>query len=155
MRWVRPLHSIIALLSDEAGAAVVPVDIDGIVSGDATQGHRFMAPATISGTGFDDYEAKLKRAHVILRADERAEMIRNEAEQLAFAQGLELVEDKGLLAEVAGLVEWPVVLMGEIGAAFLELPAEVLQTSMKESHEPPSALRHSRQTKQPGPPLGP
>ena len=132
LRWVRPLHSIMALLSDEAGATVVTLDIDGIVAGDTTRGHRFMAPAAFSVTGFDDYEAKLKRAHVILRADERAEIIRNEAEQLAFAQGLELVEDKGLLAEVAGLVEWPVVLMGEIGADFLGLPAEVLQTSMKE-----------------------
>ena len=132
LRWVRPLHSIMALLSDEAGATVVTLDIDGIVAGDTTPGHRFMAPAAFGVAGFDDYEAKLKRAHVILRADERAEIIRNEAEQLAFAQGLELVEDPGLLAEVAGLVEWPVVLMGEIGADFLGLPAEVLQTSMKE-----------------------
>ncbi len=143
LRWVRPLHSIIALMSDEAGAEVVDLDIDGIKSGDTTAGHRFMAPAKISVTGFEDYEAKLKRAHVILRADERAEMIRNEAEQLAFAQGLELVEDKGLLAEVAGLVEWPVVLMGEIGADFLGLPPEVLQTSMKE-HQKFFSVRNAK-----------
>ena len=91
-----------------------------------------MAPGRFSVTGFEDYEAKLKRAHVVLNADDRAEHIRAEAESLAFAQGLELVEDRGLLAEVAGLVEWPVVLMGEIGPDFMGLPPEVLQTSMRE-----------------------
>ena len=132
LRWVRPLHSILCILSDEGGASVVPLEIDGIVTGDSTAGHRFMAPARFSVTGFEDYEAKLKRAHVILRPEARAEHIRAEAESLAFAAGLDLVEDKGLLAEVAGLVEWPVVLMGEIGEEFLDLPPEVLQTSMRE-----------------------
>lgn len=141
LRWVRPLHSILAILVDETGARVVPLDVDGIVAGDTTQGHRFMAPGRITVTGFDDYETKLKRAHVILRADERAETIRNAAEQLAFAQGFEVVEDRGLLAEVAGLAEWPVVLMGEIGAEFLDLPAEVLQTSMRE-HQKFFSLRN-------------
>ncbi|UWQ73804.1 glycine--tRNA ligase subunit beta [Leisingera sp. M658] len=132
LRWVRPLHSILCILSDEAGATVVELDIDGIKSGNITRGHRFMAPDQITVTGFDDYAAKLKRAHVVLDPRERAEAIWQEATNQAFASGLEVVEDKGLLAEVAGLVECPVVLMGAIDAEFLELPAEVLQTSMKE-----------------------
>ena len=132
LRWVRPLHSILCLLTDEAGASVVPLEVDGITAGDTTEGHRFMGAGRFSVTSFADFEAKLKRAHVVLRADERAEAIWNDATQMAFAQGLEVVEDRGLLAEVAGLVEWPVVLMGDIGADFLGLPPEVLQTSMKE-----------------------
>lgn len=132
LRWVRPLHSILCILSNEEGAQVVPFDIDGIKAGDQSRGHRFMAPGAFSVTSFEDYAEKLRRHHVILDSAQRAETIWHDAEQLAFAQGLELVEDKGLLAEVAGLVEWPVVLMGEIGAEFMELPPEVLQTSMRE-----------------------
>ncbi|MBY6068109.1 glycine--tRNA ligase subunit beta [Leisingera aquaemixtae] len=132
LRWVRPLHSILCILSDEAGASVVDLDIDGIKSGNTTRGHRFMAPEEFAVTGFDDYAAKLKRAHVVLDARERAEAIWQEATNQAFANGLDVVEDNGLLAEVAGLVEWPVVLMGAIDEEFLELPPEVLQTSMKE-----------------------
>ncbi len=132
LRWVRPLHSILCILSDDSGSHVVPFDVDGIAAGDSTEGHRFMAPGRFPVTSFDDYTAKLKRAKVILSAVERADQIWHDATNLAFAAGLELVEDKGLLAEVAGLVEFPVVLMGEIGAEFLDLPPEVLQTSMKE-----------------------
>ncbi|WP_171119582.1 glycine--tRNA ligase subunit beta [Ruegeria sp. HKCCA5463] len=132
LRWVRPLHSILCILSDESGAQVVPMQVDGIRSGDTTAGHRFMAPNRFSVTSFEDYAAKLKRAFVLLSQDERAEHIWNDAQNMAFAAGLEIVEDKGLLAEVAGLVEWPVVLMGIIDDEFLELPPEVLQTSMKE-----------------------
>jgi glycyl-tRNA synthetase beta chain len=132
LRWVRPLHRIVCVLSREDGSEIVPLDVDGIVSGRTTEGHRFMAPGTIDVSGFDDYEAKLKRAHVVLDAGERAEAIWQDATNQAFASGLEVVEDNGLLAEVAGLVEWPVVLMGEIGEDFLGLPPEVLQTSMKE-----------------------
>ncbi|MCU9840009.1 glycine--tRNA ligase subunit beta [Ruegeria sp. WL0004] len=132
LRWVRPVQSILCILTTEAGAEVVPLDIDGITAGDSTIGHRFMAPARFSVTSFEDYQVKLKRAFVVLDPAERAEHIWNDAQNLAFAAGLELVEDKGLLAEVAGLVEWPVVLMGQIGAEFLDLPAEVLQTSMRE-----------------------
>ena len=132
LRWVRPLHSVLCILSREDGAEVVPLDIDGITSGDRTAGHRFMAPAAIQTTGFDDYAAKLKRGYVILDQAERADHIWHDATNMAFAQGLEVVDDKGLLAEVAGLVEWPVVLMGTIDDAFLGLPPEVLQTSMKE-----------------------
>ncbi|GGC03842.1 glycine--tRNA ligase beta subunit [Marivita lacus] len=132
LRWVRPLHRILCVLTREDGSEIVPLDVDGIVSGRTTEGHRFMAPGAFDVTGFDDYEAKLKRAHVVLDAGERAEAIWQDATNQAFASGLEVVEDTGLLAEVAGLVEWPVVLMGEIGTEFLDLPPEVLQTSMKE-----------------------
>ncbi|UWR61333.1 glycine--tRNA ligase subunit beta [Phaeobacter inhibens] len=132
LRWVRPLQSIVCLLSKEDGAEVVPLNIDGIASGNITYGHRFMAPDQITVTGFDDYAAKLKRAHVVLDPAEREAAIWQEATNQAFASGLEVVEDKGLLAEVAGLVEWPVVLMGAIDDEFLALPPEVLQTSMKE-----------------------
>ncbi|MDA8585151.1 glycine--tRNA ligase subunit beta [Rhodobacteraceae bacterium] len=132
LKWVRPLHSVLCILSDEAGASIVDFEIEGIRAGDTTHGHRFMAPDPIRVTGFDDYDAKLKSAFVVLSAEDRAETIWHDATQMAFAQGLDVVEDKGLLAEVAGLVEWPVALMGAIGADFLELPAEVLQTSMKE-----------------------
>uniref|UniRef100_UPI0035C806B8 glycine--tRNA ligase subunit beta n=1 Tax=Yoonia sp. TaxID=2212373 RepID=UPI0035C806B8 len=107
-------------------------DIDGITSGNTTCGHRFLASDAFSVTSFDDYEAKLKRANVVLRANERAEAIWHDATHQAFALGFEVVEDRGLLAEVAGLVEWPVVLLGHIDDAFLGLPPEVLQTSMKE-----------------------
>ncbi len=132
LRWVRPLHSILCILSDEAGTQVVPLSVDHITAGDSTQGHRFMAPDRFSVTGFDDYTAKLKRAFVVLDPAERADMIWHDATNQAFANGLEVVEDEGLLAEVAGLVEWPVGLMGRIDEAFLDLPPEVLQTSMKE-----------------------
>lgn len=133
LRWVRPLHSILCILTDDAGEAqVVPLDVDGIKPGDSTEGHRFMAPGRFSATSFEDYAAKLKRAKVVLNPEERAGHIWQEATNLAFARGLEVVEDKGLLQEVAGLVEWPVPLMGGIGAEFLDLPPEVLQSSMKE-----------------------
>ncbi len=132
LRWVRPLHSILCILSREEGAEIVPFDIDGIKSGNVTQGHRFMAPGDITVSSFDDYAQKLKSAFVMLDAQERADHIWNDATNQAFAQGLELVDDKALLAEVAGLVEWPVVLMGAIAEDFFELPGEVLQTSMRE-----------------------
>ncbi|MEJ6395294.1 glycine--tRNA ligase subunit beta [Gymnodinialimonas sp. 2305UL16-5] len=132
LRWVRPLQSILCVLTREDGAEVVPFDVDGIAAGNVTQGHRFMAPGEIAVSSFDDYAAKLRKAYVVLSAQDRAETIWNDATNLAFANGLEVVDDKGLLAEVAGLVEWPVVLMGEIGEDFLGLPPEVLQTSMKE-----------------------
>ncbi|UWP91425.1 glycine--tRNA ligase subunit beta [Aliiroseovarius crassostreae] len=132
LKWVRPLHSILCILSDEAGADVVPMEVDGIRSGDTTQGHRFMAPGTITVTGFEDYATKLKSAKVVLDPQERADHIWEDAKNAAFAQGLEIVEDTALLREVAGLVEWPVVLMGDIADDFITLPPEVLQTSMRE-----------------------
>jgi glycyl-tRNA synthetase beta chain len=147
LKWVRPLHSIVCILTDEGGAEVVAMSVDGIVAGNTTRGHRFMAPVEFSVTSFDDYEAKLKRAKVILRSDERADMIWSEASNQAFAAGLELVDDKGLLAEVAGLVEWPVVLMGTIADDFLSLPPEVLTASMKEHQKFFSVRRSLRATK--------
>ena len=132
LRWVRPLQSILCILTDEAGAQVVPLVVDGIAAGNTTEGHRFMGNGRFTVTGFDDYVVKLKRAHVVLDTAEREAAIWQGAQNLAFAAGMEVVPDAGLLAEVAGLVEWPVPLMGRIGEAFLGLPPEVLQTSMKE-----------------------
>ncbi|PWE48659.1 glycine--tRNA ligase subunit beta [Thioclava sp. NG1] len=132
LRWVRPLHSILAILTDEAGATVVPLDVDGIKAGDTTRGHRFMAPDMLQVSGYESYAKQLKAAKVMLDPNERAEAIDHDAAQMAFAKGWEVVPDKGLLAEVSGLVEWPVTLMGEIDGEFLDLPPEVLQTSMKE-----------------------
>ncbi|WP_045319501.1 glycine--tRNA ligase subunit beta [Limimaricola cinnabarinus] len=146
LRWVRPLHSILCILTDEQGAQVVPMQIEGIEAGAATRGHRFMGPDAFTVSSFEDYETKLKRARVMLRAEERAETIWSEASSQAFAQGLALVEDRGLLDEVSGLVEWPVVLMGEIGEEFLDLPPEVLQTSMKE-HQKFFSVRDPRSGK--------
>jgi len=132
LRWVRPLQSILCILTDEAGAEVVPLSMDGITAANTSEGHRFMGKGRFSVSSFEDYSAKLKQNRVILDPAERAGAIWAEATSQAFANGLDVVEDAGLLAEVAGLVEWPVVLMGKIDEAFLGLPAEVLQTSMKE-----------------------
>jgi glycyl-tRNA synthetase beta chain len=136
LKWVRPLQSILCLLTDEAGATVVPVTVDHLTAGNTTEGHRFMGPALNGGrfavSGFDDYRAKLLRARVVLDSAEREATIWNAATNAAFAVGGTVVPDAGLLTEVAGLVEWPVVLMGQIGADFLGLPPEVLQTSMRE-----------------------
>ena len=132
LRWVRPLRAILCVLSDESGVEIVPFEIDGIVASDLTYGHRFMAPGVLRVTSFDAYKAALRRAYVMLDPAERRKVIWNDATNQAFALGLEVIEDQKLLAEVAGLVEWPVVLMGEIDPAFLALPDEVLKTSMKE-----------------------
>ncbi|MGB1751677.1 MAG: glycine--tRNA ligase subunit beta, partial [Paracoccaceae bacterium] len=132
LKWVRPLHSILCILSNDVESEIVPLNLDGISSGDITFGHRFLAPAEISVSGFEDYAAKLKKAFVVLDPAERADVIRQDAENQAFANGGELIQDDGLLAEVAGLVEWPVVLLGNIHESFWDLPPEVLKTSMKE-----------------------
>ncbi len=131
LRWVRPLQSILCLLSDETGTQVVPMAVDGIVAGNTTEGHRFLGAGRFSVHGFDDYATKLKRAFVVLDSTEREAAIWQGATNAAFSVGLEVVPDAGLLTEVAGLVEWPVPLLGRIDAAFLDLPAEVLQTSMR------------------------
>jgi glycyl-tRNA synthetase beta chain len=132
LRWVRPLQGILCILSDESGAHVVPMSVDGIEAGNTTEGHRFMGNGRFTVSGFDDYVVKLKRAKVVLDTAEREAAIWQAAQNLAFAAGMEVVADPGLLTEVAGLVEWPVPLMGRIADAFLSLPPEVLQTSMKE-----------------------
>ncbi|MEO6299470.1 MAG: glycine--tRNA ligase subunit beta, partial [Paracoccaceae bacterium] len=132
LRWVRPLQSILCILVDEAGAQVVPLSVDGIVAGNVTRGHRFLSQGAFAVSSFDDYAVKLKRAFVVLDAGEREAAIWQGAQNLAFAAGIEVVPDAGLLTEVAGLVEWPVPLLGRIDEQFLHLPPEVLQTSMRE-----------------------
>ncbi len=123
LRWVRPLQSILCTFGAETEEPeIVAFEVAGIASGDTTQGHRFMAPASFRVKRFDDYVPSLARARVVLDAGRRAEIIRHDARDLAFAQGLEVVEDEALLAEVAGLVEWPVVLMGRFDPAFLAIP---------------------------------
>ncbi|MEE4237405.1 MAG: glycine--tRNA ligase subunit beta, partial [Anderseniella sp.] len=127
LRWVRPLQSILCLFDGE----VVSFGVDGIEAGNVTRGHRFMGPEAFTVSDFEDYETKLKAHHVMLRTDERMDSIRASAKDLAFAKGLELIEDESLLAETAGLVEWPVVLMGEFDKTFLDVPPEVIITSIK------------------------
>jgi glycyl-tRNA synthetase beta chain len=132
LRWVRPLRGIVCTLATQHDTAeIVPFEIDGISAGDATWGHRFMAPAPIHVRRFEDYVDALQKAKVVLDAERRKAIILAEAKELAFAQGLTLVEDEGLLEEVAGLVEWPVVLMGEFEAAFLDLPPEVIRATIR------------------------
>ncbi|WP_134497199.1 glycine--tRNA ligase subunit beta [Microvirga pakistanensis] len=132
LRWVRPLQSILCTFGPETeDPEIVRFEVDGIVSGDVTYGHRFLAPDAIRVKRFDDYAPALERAKVVLDADRRKDMILHDAKDLAFAQGLELVEDEGLLEEVAGLVEWPVVLMGSFDEAFLGIPPEVIRTTIR------------------------
>lgn len=132
LRWVRPLHSILCTFGAETEEAeVVPFEVDGIHSGNITYGHRFHAPGAITVRRFDDYVAALEKAKVVLDADRRKEIILADAKTLAFAQGLELVEDEGLLEEVAGLVEWPVVLMGAFEERFLEIPGEAIRATIR------------------------
>jgi glycyl-tRNA synthetase beta chain len=147
LRWVRPLRGIVCTLATPHDTAeIVPFDIDGLKSGDVTHGHRFMAPAPITVRRFDDYAEALQKAKVVLDADRRKAIILADAKSLAFAQGLELVEDEGLLEEVAGLVEWPVVLMGEFEPAFLDIPPEVIRATIRVNQkcfvlrQPPSSV---------------
>ena len=138
LRWVRPLHSIICTFDGE----VVPFEIEGIRSGNVTRGHRFMGAQTIEVRRFEDYALKLAKEFVVVDAHTRIETIRAEARNLAFAQGLELIEDEALLKETAGLVEWPVVLMGSFDDSFLSVPPEVIATSLR-THQKCFALRNA------------
>jgi glycyl-tRNA synthetase beta chain len=126
-RWVRPLHSIISLFDN----SVVPLSFAGIDSGDQTRGHRFHAPEPFAVTDFADYRGKLAGAKVMIDAADRRQLIASGAAQLAQDAGLSLVADDGLVAEVAGLVEWPVPMLGAFDRRFLDVPAEVLVTTMK------------------------
>ena len=136
LTWVRPLHSILATFGPETEEPdVVAFSVDGIVASDQTRGHRFMAPAPFKVRRFDDYIAQLAAAKVVLDPARRAEMILTDAKHLAFAQGYELLEDDGLLAEVAGLVEWPVTLMGSFDAAFLSIPEEVIRATIRNNQK--------------------
>ncbi|KQS84700.1 glycine--tRNA ligase subunit beta [Methylobacterium sp. Leaf361] len=132
LRWVRPLQSIVATFGPETETPeVVPVSVAGIAAGTVTYGHRFLAPEAIEVRRFDDYIQALERAKVILDADRRKDVILHDARDLAFARGLDLVEDEGLLEEVSGLVEWPVVLMGSFDASFLDIPAEAIRATIR------------------------
>jgi glycyl-tRNA synthetase beta chain len=136
VRWVRPLHSILAVFDGE----VVPFEFAGVKSGATTKGHRFLSTGVITAKTFEIYRNDLKHHHVMLDADERKETILTDAKNKAFALGLELIDDRGLLDEVAGLNEWPTVLIGTIEDQFMDVPAEILQTSMR-THQKYFSLR--------------
>jgi glycyl-tRNA synthetase beta chain len=136
LTWVRPLHSIVATFGPETEEPdIVAFALDGITAGDETRGHRFLAPEPFRVRRFEDYVAKLAKAKVVLDPQRRRDMILHDAKNLAFAQGYELVEDAGLLAEVAGLVEWPVVLMGAFDPVFLAIPPEVVRTTIRNNQK--------------------
>jgi glycyl-tRNA synthetase beta chain len=136
LSWVRPLHAITATFGLETEEPdVVKFSIDGIETGQTTYGHRFMAPSAISVRRFEDYDAKLLAAKVVLDPERRKDTILTDAKQLAFAQGFELVEDQNLLDEVAGLVEWPVVLMGSFDQDFLSIPGEVIRATIRNNQK--------------------
>ncbi|NTE58211.1 glycine--tRNA ligase subunit beta [Agrobacterium tumefaciens] len=132
LRWVRPLQSIVCLFGPEHDETqVIPFAIDGIVAGNVTYGHRFHAPGPITVRRFEDYASSLEKAKVILDAERRKDIILHDAKDLAFANGLDLVEDEGLLEEVSGLVEWPQVLMGTFEEDYLQIPAEIIRLTIK------------------------
>lgn len=132
LRWVRPLQSIVATFGPETETPeVVPVSVGGIAAGTVTYGHRFLAPEPIEVRRFDDYIQALERAKVVLDPERRKDVILHDARDLAFARGLDLVEDEGLLEEVSGLVEWPVVLMGSFDESFLDIPAEAIRATIR------------------------
>jgi glycyl-tRNA synthetase beta chain len=139
LRWVRPLQSILCCFDGE----VVNFEIAGLRSGSITRGHRFLAPQEITARRFEDYAQKLYEAKVVVDSTRRAELIRTEAKNLSFAQSLELIEDEALLKETAGLVEWPVVLMGSFDESFLAVPPEVIITSIKQ-HQKCFALKDGK-----------
>ncbi|MBH0238132.1 glycine--tRNA ligase subunit beta [Methylobrevis albus] len=132
LRWVRPLHTILCTFGPETEEPeIVDFEVEGIRSGDTTAGHRFLSPASFRVKRFEDYVTGLDKAKVVLDPARRRDIILHDARDLAFASGLELVEDDGLLAEVAGLVEWPVVLMGSFDEAFLAIPPEVIRATIR------------------------
>ncbi|MCQ1834174.1 glycine--tRNA ligase subunit beta [Neorhizobium galegae] len=132
LRWVRPLQSIVCVFGPEHDETqVIPFEIDGLTASNVTYGHRFHAPDAITVRRFDDYVTSLEKAKVMLDADRRKDVILHDARDLAFANGLDLVEDEGLLEEVSGLVEWPHVLMGEFEEDYLEIPSEIIRLTIK------------------------
>jgi glycyl-tRNA synthetase beta chain len=132
LRWVRPLRGIVCTLATQHETAeIVPFEVDGLRSGDVTWGHRFMAPEPITIRRYEDYAEALQKAKVVLDADRRKAIILSDAKNLAFVHGLELVEDESLLEEVAGLVEWPIPLIGGFEAAFLDIPPEVIRATIR------------------------
>jgi glycyl-tRNA synthetase beta chain len=136
LTWVRPLHSIVATFGPETeDPDIVPFSVGGLQAGDVTEGHRFLAPMAFHVRHFDDYVHKLEHAKVVLDPARRKDIILHEARHLAFAQGLDLVEDEALLDEVAGLAEWPVVLMGAFDPAFLAIPPEVIRSTIRNNQK--------------------
>src|SRR5215204_1671150 len=136
LTWVRPLHAIVATFGPETEEPeIVPLSIDGLAAGDVTYGHRFLSPAPFQVRRFDDYARKLEHAKVVVDPARREQMILADAKNLAFAQGYELIEDAGLLTEVAGLVEWPVVLMGSFDREFLAIPEEVIRATIRNNQK--------------------
>ncbi|KAA1178234.1 glycine--tRNA ligase subunit beta [Rhizobium tropici] len=132
LRWVRPLQSIVCTFGTEhEETAVIPFEIDGIVASNVTYGHRFHAPDAITVKRFEDYVSSLEKAYVVLDAERRKDIILHDARDVAFANGLELVEDEGLLEEVSGLVEWPQVLMGSFEEDYLSIPSEIIRLTIK------------------------
>lgn len=132
LEWVRPLRAITATFGPEGEEPdVIEFELGTVTSGNTTYGHRFMAPDAIKVRRFDDYVQALEKARVVLDIDRRKQIIRTDAEQLAFAQGLDLIVDEGLLEEVAGLVEWPVVMMGSFDEAFLKVPEEAIIATIR------------------------
>lgn len=132
LNWVRPLRSILCTFGPETEEPeVVSFEIGGIASGDVTYGHRFLAPEPITVRRLDDYVSALEKAKVVADSHQRADIIAHDARDLAFAQGLTLVEDDALLEEVAGLVEWPVTLMGSFDETFLAIPDEVIRATIR------------------------
>ena len=136
VRWVRPLHAIVATFDGE----IVPFEFAGVASGNVTFGHRFLSNGPIEVRRFDDYAEKLEKAHVVLDAERRKAIIFENVKQAAFIHGLEMIPDEALLDEVAGLAEYPVVLIGAIEDQFMDVPPEILQTSMR-SHQKYFSLR--------------
>jgi glycyl-tRNA synthetase beta chain len=132
LRWVRPLQSIVCTFGTEhEETVVIPFEIDGIVASNVTYGHRFHAPEAITVKRFEDYASSLEKAYVVLDAERRKDIILHDARDVAFANGLELVEDEGLLEEVSGLVEWPQVLMGSFEEDYLSIPSEIIRLTIK------------------------
>jgi glycyl-tRNA synthetase beta chain len=136
LKWVRPLHAIVCTFGPETEeTTVVNFSVDGIESGNITRGHRIHAPGEIEVRRLEDWMKKLEAAKVVPDRERRKAQILHDAKDLALAQGLELVEDEGLLEEVAGLVEWPVVLLGEFDQAYLDIPAEVIRATIRNNQK--------------------
>ena len=127
LRWVRPLQGIVAILGED----LVDMEIEGVRSGYATLGHRFHHPGEITIGSAHDYVEKLRACHVIVSHQERQSIIQAKAAESAAAHGYSVIEDKGLVAENAGLTEWPVPLLGDFDPAFLEVPPEVIQLTLR------------------------
>ncbi len=138
LRWIRPLRGILCRLNGD----IVPFTVGGLTSGGTSYGHRFLSPAKIDISHADDYLKTLEQAYVIADAAKRETLIAQDAQDIAVKNGLELIMDKALIEETAGLVEWPVPILGKIDDAFMQLPPEVLQTAMR-THQKYFALRDS------------